>query len=291
MKPILFPNFVRIFTCAFAGILATDGLHAQEDARPVVAEPTKAPEQKADPNLPTLFLVGDSTLNSNMPLRGWAQEIGAFFDPAKINVINRAIGGRSSRTFINEGRWDKVLAEMKAGDFVMVQFGHNDVGPLDERGKFRGSVKGEGDNTENVAKPDGTTEVVHSFGWYMRKYCTDAKAKGVTVILCSMIPHKGWEGAKVKRGEKDTFVKWTANAAKTTGVQFIDLNAIIAKGYEKLGPQKVESLFADKGTHTSVEGAKFNAAAVISGLKTLNPDPLAKYFSAEAAAVQTAKGN
>jgi rhamnogalacturonan acetylesterase len=289
MKTLTLPNITRLFIYALGGILTATALRAQEDARPVVEEPKVAAPETVNSNLPTLFLVGDSTLNSNMPLRGWAQEIGAFFDPAKINVINRAIGGRSSRTFINEGRWDKVLAEMKAGDFVMVQFGHNDVGPLDAAGKFRGSIKGEGNNTENVAKPDGTTEVVHSFGWYMRKYATDAKAKGVTVILCSMIPHKGWEGAKVKRGEKDSFVKWTANAAKVSGTQYIDLNAIIAKGYEKLGPQKVEGLFADKGTHTSVEGAKYNAAAVISGLKALNPDPLAKYFSAEAVAIQPAK--
>jgi lysophospholipase L1-like esterase len=289
MKTTTLPNIIRIFLCALAGIFTTAGLRAQEDARPVVDDSKVVASKPAANNLPTLFLVGDSTLNSNMPLRGWAQEIGVFFDPAKINVVNRAIGGRSSRTFIGEGRWDKVLAEMKAGDFVMVQFGHNDVGPLDAAGKFRGSIKGEGEDTQSVAKPDGTTEIVHSFGWYMRKYCTDAKAKGVSVILCSMIPHKGWEGAKVKRGEKDSFVKWTANAAKAGGAQFIDLNAIIAKGYEQLGQQKVESLFADKGTHTSVEGAKYNAAAVISGLKSLEPDPLAKYFSAAAAPIQAAR--
>jgi rhamnogalacturonan acetylesterase len=68
------------------------------------------------PKLPTLFIVGDSTLKSSAPLRGWGQEIGEFFDPAKIKVDNRAIGGRSSRTFQTEGRWDAVLADLKPGD-------------------------------------------------------------------------------------------------------------------------------------------------------------------------------
>jgi len=288
MKALILSNITRVLAYAVAGIFTTTGLRAQEDARPVVDDAKFSADKPANHHLPTLYLVGDSTLKSNAPLRGWAQEIGAFFDPAKINVINRAIGGRSSRTFIHEGKWAAVLAEMKAGDFVMVQFGHNDVGPLDAGGKFRGSIKSEGEETENVVLADGSTEAVHSFGWYMRKFGTDAKAKGATVIFCSMVPHKSWDGTKIKRGERDTFVKWTANAAKASGAQFIDLNEIIARGYEKLGQQKVESLFADKGTHTSVEGAKFSAEAVISGLKGLRSNPLDKYFNASAASIRPA---
>ncbi len=285
--PALFYNS-RLFVCAFAGVLSIATLLAQEDARPVVDDSKFGAEKATRNNLSTVFFVGDSTLRSNGQMRGWAQEIGAYFDPAKINVINRAIGGRSSRTFINEGKWDAVLKELKPGDFVVVQFGHNDVGPLDERGKFRGSLKSEGEETEGVAKPDGRIETVHSFGWYMRKYGNEAKTRGATVIFCSMVPHKSWKDGKIQRRESETFVKWTANAAKATGAQFIDLNAIIARGYEKLGQPQVETLFADKGTHTSVEGAKFSAAAVISGLKALKPNPLAKYFSKAADAVAPA---
>jgi hypothetical protein len=113
----------------------------------------------------------------------------------------------------------------------------------------------------------------------MRKYSTDAEAKGAKVILCSMVPHKRWKDGKVLRGESNTFVKWTADAAKATGAQFINLNEIIARGYESLGPEKVEPLFGDKGTHTSPQGAKYSAAKVISAIKALNPDPLANYFS------------
>lgn len=280
--PTLFHNS-RLLLCALAGLLSIAGLRAQEDARPVVDDSKFGAEKAAGNNLPTLFFVGDSTLRSGGLMRGWAQEIGVYFDPAKINVINRAIGGRSSRTFQTEGKWDAVLKEIKPGDFVVVQFGHNDVGQYDNpAAKGRPSLHGDGEEMAEITRPDGTKETVHTFGWYMRKYGKDAKAKGATVIFCSMVPHKSWKDGRINRGERDTFVKWTASAAKASGAQFIDLNEIVATGYEKLGQPQVEALFADKGTHTSVEGAKVSAAAVISGLKALKPNPLAKYFNKEA---------
>jgi lysophospholipase L1-like esterase len=273
MKTLLLIALALIACCKFA--LAAD------DPRPVVDD-SKAPiERLADPNLPTLFIVGDSTVKSNMPLRGWGTEMSPFFDTSKINVVNRAIGGRSSRTFISEGRWDKVLAEIKNGDIVMVQFGHNDAGKYDDpAAKGRPSLKGEGEDTAEVTKPDGSKETIHSFGWYMRKYCSDAKAKGAKVILCSMVPHRDWNGDKIKRSEQATFVKWTADAAKATDEQFIDINEVIGEALEKAGKEKVETFFGDARTHSTPAGAKFNATCVISALKTLDPDPLEKYFSA-----------
>src|ERR1700731_2382055 len=86
---------------------------------------------------PTLFLIGDSTVHNGRGdgangQWGWGEPIVDLFDPAKIHVKNMALGGRSSRTFLTEGHWEKVLAELKPGDFVMMQFGHNDGGPLDD---------------------------------------------------------------------------------------------------------------------------------------------------------------
>ena len=256
------------------------GLSRAEDPRPVVDEATVPKESAGNPALPTVFVVGDSTLKSNAPMRGWGQEIGRFFDPKKINVINRAIGGRSSRTFQNEGRWDSVLAEVKPGDFILVQFGHNDVGRFDDpAAKGRPSLHGEGEETAEVARADGSKEAVHTFGYYMRKYANDGKAKGAKVILCSMVPHKSWSGDKVNRGERETFVQWTANAAKAGGAAFVNLNEIVAGEYETLGPAAVESLFADKGTHTSPAGAELNARCVVGGLRALSGAPLDRYLS------------
>ena len=152
-------------------------------------------EAAASNKLPTLWIAGDSTLRSNAPMRGWGQDLGTFFDPAKINVVNRAIGGRSSRTFFTEGRWKQILDGIKPGDFVIIQFGHNDVGPLDERGKFRGSVKGIGEETEKVTKPDGSVEEVRSYGWYLREMARSAREKKAKVILCSPVPHKKFDAA------------------------------------------------------------------------------------------------
>lgn len=250
-----------------------------------------APPSPINPKLSTLFLVGDSTLKSDAPLRGWGQEIGAFFDPARINVVNRAIGGRSSRTFQNEGRWDKVLAELKPGDFVLVQFGHNDVGRYDDpRAKGRPSLGGEGEETAEVTKTDGTKEIVHTFGWYMRRYGRDARARGATVVFCSMIPHKDWKDGKIARGERDSFVRWTANAARTTGAAFLDLNEMVAQEYEKLGPEKVETFFADRRTHTSPAGALLNARFVVAGLRALPRAPLDRYLSDRGRGVEPMPG-
>src|SRR5687767_12233877 len=80
-----------------------------------------APSPGLNPKLPTLFVVGDSTARNNANgAQGWGDPFAGYFDTTRINVANRAMAGRSSRTFITEGRWDKVLGEMKAGDFVLI---------------------------------------------------------------------------------------------------------------------------------------------------------------------------
>jgi len=267
------------FTALLILLFAATSVLAQ-DARPVVDDSKAAPEKAVDPKLPTVFIVGDSTVKSDAPLRGWGQELAQFFDPKKINVVNRAIGGRSSRTFQNEGRWDKVLADLKPGDFVLIQFGHNDVGKYDDpAAKDRPSLHGEGDETAEVTKQNGTKETVHTFGWYMRKYGNDARAKGVAVVFCSMVPHKDWDNGKIVRNERATFVKWTQNAARDSGAAFLDLNEEVALKFEKLQPEKVEALFGDKRTHSTPAGALLNAEAVVAGLRALKRPNLSPYFS------------
>ncbi|HYJ90187.1 MAG TPA: rhamnogalacturonan acetylesterase [Pyrinomonadaceae bacterium] len=278
-----------VFIAFLIGIsITTTPLHGQ-DARPIVDDSKTTTEKPIDPKIPTLFVVGDSTVKSDAPLRGWGQELAQFFDLKKINVVNRAIGGRSSRTFQNEGRWDKVLADLKPGDFVIIQFGHNDVGRYDDpAAKDRPSLHGEGDETVEVTKQNGTKETVHTFGWYMRKYGNDAKAKGASVIFCSMVPHKDWDNGKIVRNESATFVKWTENAARASGAAFINLNEEIALKFEKLGTEKVESLFADKRTHSTPAGALLNAEAVIACLKTLKRPNLSRFLSEKGQRVERA---
>jgi lysophospholipase L1-like esterase len=281
-----------IFTfVVLAGISLGIPVLKAQDSRPVVDDSKTTPDKALNPKLPTLYIVGDSTLKSDAPLRGWGQELGQFFDPNKLNVVNRAIGGRSSRTFQNEGRWDKLLAELKPGDFVIIQFGHNDVGKYDDpAAKERPSIHGEGEETVEVTKANGTKETVHTFGWYMRKYGNDVRAKGATAIFCSMVPHKDWQDKKIIRKESETFVKWTENAAKATGAAYINLNEIVALEFEKLGTEKVELLFADKRTHSTPAGALLNAEMVIGGLRALKSPKLSRYFSEKGKRIKKTSG-
>jgi rhamnogalacturonan acetylesterase len=259
----------------------------KEDARQVVDDSRTTPAQIRDPKLPTLWIVGDSTLNSNAPLRGWGQELARFFDLSKINVVNRAIGGRSSRTFQYEGRWDRLLSELKKGDFVILQFGHNDVGQYnDPKSKDRPSLHSEGEETAEATRLDGKKEIVHSFGWYMRKYGNDVRERGATMIFCSMVPHKDWDSSgHIIRKEREKWVLWTANAAKATHAAYIDLNDIVALEFEKLGPEKVAPLFGDARTHSTPAGALLNAQMVVAGIRSLKKPDLKKYLSVTGKAI------
>jgi lysophospholipase L1-like esterase len=206
-------------------------------------------------------------------------------------VVNRAIGGRSSRTYITEGRWDELLAMLKPGDFVVFQFGHNDSSPLDDAARARGTLPGVGEETKEIDNPiTGKHEVVHTFGWYMRKYVSDTLAKGATPIVCSLIPRKTWKDGKIERGD-ESYGGWARSAAAAKSVAFVDLNAIIGRRYDALGEAKVEPLFADPHTHTSRAGAEMNAECVVAGIKTLAGNPLERFLSAKGVGVQPDSGH
>lgn len=275
----------RILTLAV--VCAAGLLFAAEDERPVVDASKVAVEKIAKAALPTFHIIGDSTVRSGgggAGLWGWGERIAPFFDTNKINVVNHAIGGRSARTFYTDGHWEKTIATIKPGDFLIAQFGHNDQGRIgDPAMKRRPDGKGIGDETVDDPKPDGTSELVHTFGWYMAKFVTEARAKGATVILASSVPHKQrWETGR----DFATIAEWDEQVAKKTGALYFDLTIVITDAYKKEGAEKVATFFADKGTHTSDLGAQFNAARVIAGLKSLPGDPLEKFFSEKGKAVE-----
>lgn len=243
---------------------------------------------KPDPNLPTLFLIGDSTVrtgskgNGENGQWGWGAPIADFFDTTRINVQNRAWGGTSSRTFITQGFWEKVLADMKPGDTVIMQFGHNDAGPLADKQRARGTIRGVGDETEEIDNLlTGRHEVVHTYGWYLRKLIADTRSKGATPILCSPIPRNNWEDGRVARASQ-SYALWAAETARAEGASFIDLNELIACRYEQMGQTRVDSVCFPPGerTHTSAFGARINAGCVVEGLRLLTDCPLPGYLRA-----------
>jgi len=227
----------------------------------------------------TIYLIGDSTVrNFGENQRGWGTFLGEFLDTTKISINNQAMAGRSTRTFIKEKRWAKVDSMLKPGDFVMMQFGHNE-GAVPDTGKagYRGVLRGTGEETKELTWKDGTKEIVHTYGWYIRNFIRATKAKGATPIVLSMIPRNQWKDGKVLRADND-FGKWAREVAEQERVVFINLNGITADKYDKWGQEKVKAFFIKDHTHPTAEGARINAESVVDGIRAQKKNPLKKYL-------------
>ncbi len=235
--------------------------------------------------VPTLFIVGDSTVkNGTKGQQGWGDPIAALFDKTKIKVENHAIGGRSSRTFITEGRWDKILVAAKPGDFVLIQMGHNDGGPLDDATRARGSIRGTGDETKEIDNPiTKKKEVVHTYGWYLRKYVADSREKKMMPVIVSPIPHCPQKQVEKDGVEKSNYVVWSEEVAKVEKCDFVHLNKIVMGRYADITPADIKTKYftAADNTHTSPAGAELNAACVVEGLRDLKDCKLKDYLLPE----------
>lgn len=247
-----------------------------------------------NPALPTVFIVGDSTARNSADL-GWGDHFAQFFDTTRINVANRAIAGRSARSYIDEGHWTTTLAEMKSGDYLLLQMGHNDGGDLGGA-KPRGDLKGVGDETQDVAQTTGPyagkIETIHTFGWYLRKMIDEAKAKGVHPILLTPTIRNIWKapdgspcGASTQPAcpagshiERDMgYNEWDRQVAAQEQIPVLELGTAEADKLEALGPEKTAPLFPKDHTHTSPEGANLVAETVAAVIRTSH-DPLSGYL-------------
>jgi lysophospholipase L1-like esterase len=240
--------------------------------------------EPANPKLPSLILVGDSTVRNGQDdgqdkgpegQWGWGHLLADYFDPTKINVVNRAVGGLSSRTYYTRF-WTETLAWVKAGDFVMIQLGTNDGAPLNDAARARGTIKGVGNETEEIDNLlTKQHEVVHTYGWYLRQLVAETRAKGATPILCSLVPRKTWgEDGRINR-HKTSYAGWAETVAREEKVPFIDLNELIARQYDALGHDAVMKLFPqvtpDEHTHTNWAGADLTAQVVVREISAIEP--------------------
>lgn len=214
-------------------------------AMPMMAQAATEPTDTV-----TVFMIGDSTM-ANKPLakenqeRGWGQMLPVYLQ-GKIKVDNHAVNGRSSKSFIDEGRWDKVMELIRPGDYVIIQFGHND---------------------EKIKSADRYTVPGGTFDENLRRFVNDAKSKGATPILMNSIarrnfpPNAGldiasesddkqkeWKGKYPEEGvilvdTHGAYLDSPRNVAKETGVTFIDMNKLTHKLVQELGPNNSRELF------------------------------------------------
>ena len=246
----------------------------------------------------TIFTIGDSTmankkLEGGNPERGWGQMLSRYFID-DITIDNHAVNGRSSKSFINEGRWDAVLSKIQKGDYVFIQFGHND----------------EKDDPNRHTDP-GTT-----FDANLKKFVEDTRAKGGIPVLFNSIVRRNFgkaDGNAVanaikqddirngidSKAPKDSIEEGATlidthgaylispkNVAKELNVTFIDLNSLTHKLVEGMGPQKSKELYLwvesktvpalpngrEDNTHLNVHGASVIAEMAVKAVTEAIPE-------------------
>lgn len=240
--------------------------------KPIEPDTVTGASRKA--GCPVVFVVGDSTVknadNDDNGMWGWGSVLAEQFDTDRITVENHAMAGRSARTFLDEGRWDKVYNALQPGDFVLIQFGHNDAGAINT-GKARAELPGSGDESR-VFKMEktGKYQVVYTYGWYLRKFIMDVREKGATAIVVSHTPRNKWDNGRIERNT-ESFGRWAREAAEQARAYYIDLNRITGDKLERIGLdeglRKVNAYFKRDHTHTSKAGARLNAAGIAEGLQ------------------------
>ena len=214
----------------------------------------------------TVFMIGDSTMankdtTGGKQERGWGMVLQQYFDNHVV-VDNHAVNGRSSKSFIGEGRWDKVLAKIKPGDYVFIQFGHNDEKP----------------------QPDRHTDPGSTFDDNLRKFVNDTRSKGGIPVLFNAVVRRNF-ALKVQKNDDDEKLRnldaksgnnvlegdtlydthgdyrlTPANVAKEMGVVFIDANAItheLEQGLGREASKKLHMIFAP-GEHPSLPNGRWD---------------------------------
>ncbi|KAK6000962.1 hypothetical protein QM012_003045 [Aureobasidium pullulans] len=210
----------------------------------------------------TVYLAGDSTTapgGGGKGTEGWGQYLHYSL---KIPVVNKAFAGRSARSFTREGRFDEIGKLLKKGDFVIIEFGHNDGASHPDNG--RSDCPGSGTETCRYTY-DGATETVHTFPYYLEQAANSYTAKGAHVIISSQSPNNPDESG-VFVSSTPRFVDLAKTAATNAKVDYVDHNAYALAAYKPLPVRTVDSCFPNEHTHTSAQGADLVAQAFVRGL-------------------------
>lgn len=210
----------------------------------------------------TVYLAGDSTAANKAPDRrpetGWGEMMQQYFDPGKVKIVNEAQNGRSTKSFIDEGRWQKIVDALKKSDYVIIEFGHND------EKKDKPSV---------YTSPDEYRE-------NLIKFIRETRAKGATPVIMTPVSRRKFENETLvnTHGEYPDAAK---TAAVHRRVAFIDMASKSAEVLNRYGPDGSRKLFlqlkpgenanypngALDNTHFSPLGAEEMAKLVVEGIR------------------------
>ena len=255
-----------------------DSIDLANEARPIPGSTRKG-------NNPVIFLVGNSTMrtgtlgNGNNGQLGWGYVAHRFYDSDKVTVENHALGGTSPRTFYkNPSLWKRTLSGVRKGDFVFLELGHNDNGPIDTiraRSSYRpdGKLSLSHDSTIIFNKMTRCQDTVYTFGGYIRRFVNETRAQGGIPVLFTLTPRNDREkdSNRIQRKLKD-FTPAIFALGQEMKVPVVDLNDISATKLEQFSKWKVDYHFYLDKIHTSAYGARLNAESAAQGIEHLALD-------------------
>lgn len=202
---------------------------------------------------PSLYMIGDSTMAeyaADRPVRGWGMAVGPLMvDPAMVK--NHAASGRSSKSFIDEGRWAKVLAALQAGDFVIIQFAHND---------------------EKSQDPKRYTDPATSFRENLRRFIRETRARGAHPLLATPVSRRKFTAEGKLTPTHGAYPEATRAVAREENVPLLDLERATAKWLQDTGdvPSRKFFMWFEPGAHPKVpEGSKDDTHFVDTGAQAV----------------------
>jgi lysophospholipase L1-like esterase len=217
----------------------------------------------AQKSLVTIFIAGDSTAAAKVPEKrpetGWGEMLGQHFKSGKVRIENRAMNGRSTKTFIGEGRWQAIVDELKKGDYVFIQFGHND------QSKEKG---------ERYTPPE-------DFKQNLTRFVADVKSKGATAVLLTPVMRRRFDKDGKFYDTHGEYPDLTRAVAQSEKVPLIDMHRMSETVIVRYGVEDSKKLFLqlkpgenpnypngiEDNTHFSPLGAKEMAKLVVQGVR------------------------
>jgi lysophospholipase L1-like esterase len=200
-----------------------------------------------------IWMIGDSTMAPKAaqvyPELGWGEGLSEYVTK-KARVHNHAVNGRSSLSFINEGRWQAVYDSLKKGDYVIIQFGHNDEKP----------------DTARHTEPFG------SFKNNIRKFIDETRRKGAIPIVCSSIVRRHFDAEGNLKDTHGDYITGAAQIARETNTAYVNMEALTRKLVSGMGPEKSKDIFLftdtkQDSTHLNVTGADIVAGLFVENTK------------------------